>query len=1415
MRKSLIHLLILIFCFWFNLKIEAQQNFEIESISTEEGLSQGMINDILQDREGFLWIATKDGLNRYDGHNFKIFTNDPNDPWSISGNTIIKLFEDSDGRIWATSDNSGINIYDKKTGRFHHIRHQPNDPSSLTGNYIDQIIEDTSGYFITRVENQEINMFRLNADFFTHKKSPQIIRIPMPIEQKDRDSSPYGYRMIRGLIKDKKERIWVGGNKSIYKLDVQQAKLVLSFEGTSFEFGVANPDGSIFGCNFDPLFFVWDGNKITPIVTDFDASDVALANNSTMWILNNNRLYGIDISDWKEKLPNRIDDKKYIFDWSPSTEISSIQWPHRKIQIDQAGIIWVGTNGYGLYKINPKKNLFNHALKGVSIRNIVEKKDGQLILQNYSSEWVNEDLSCIAHAEFPPARWGCFAGQIIESKSNSTWYLYMSYLDENSRLKYNLYADTIPQRFFTINNYDPITKDYNKYKISWSHADNQPILESKDGTIWMAGYNDVLSEFDPISKKFTSYNTQNGKQLNVAFKEPKSAKSENYSTALFEDSNGTLWVGTGRGFSKCTLPQENGQHLKTTHYANIPGDQNSLNYNHVSCFIEDPAYPSRFLWVGTKGGGLNRFDKIDGSFKHLTTKDGLPNDVVYGLLSDEEGNIWGSTNKGLFCMSQQSEDETQVNYSFRNFSKADGLQDNEFNTGAYRKLSDGRLVFGGVNGYNTFDPKEVLSSEFTPDTYITDIFVNNKPVSVNDETKILKNTIETSQSITLSHLDKILTLEFASLDFTDPERIKYRYQLVGADNTWVDAGNNRSATFLNLQPKNYTFRVQGTNSQGIWNDQIAELQINILPPWWNTWWAYFLYIIIALAAISIYIRFYINRAKLRQQLQFEKRETDRVKELDTLKTQLYINMTHEFRTPLTIILGMAKQVKEDPKKHFSSGMNMIIGNGQNLLGLVNKMLNLSKLESGKMKLDLRQSDIVLFLRHLVESFRSYASKKEIQLHFLPEIEYVLMDFDQDKLQQIISNLISNAFKFTPHGGHIYFSIRKENDQLQIRVKDTGRGVNEEDKQKIFERFYQTDNSSTREYEGTGIGLALSKQLTNLMGGQISVESPPLGSKKGTEFQVNLPITQNSIIIELEEVTNLVKFKNSSSYPSEFNQPNESKPLGQTPAVLNAKEDLAYNSKKLILLVEDNEDIVAYVASILKDHQLIVGVNGQEGYELATERVPDIIISDVMMPVMDGFELVQKLKLDNRTDHIPIILLTARADMESKLEGLEYGATTYLAKPFEKQELLYIIKNLFELRNKLQLHYQSTSGLLELKAAEGDLKESSTVEDAFIIKTRDIIEANLKDFDFSVEDLAKELHLSHSQLGRKLNALSGFSPNTFIRNSRLKKAKEILIADREVSISTVAFDSGFNDPSYFSRIFKREIGQSPNEWRKSN
>jgi signal transduction histidine kinase/DNA-binding response OmpR family regulator/ligand-binding sensor domain-containing protein len=1344
----------LISLLWLELNTSAQKAPDYESISTAQGLSQGMVFDILQDQEGFIWAATKNGLNRYDGYSFKVFSNDPYNPNSLSSNTIVKLFEDSRGRIWVGTESAGLNVYDKKSGKFFRIAHNVSDPASLSGNAIRLMGELRDGRMLVATEGAGLNIIDLPADFLTSAAAPLITRLALPNDVQ-----------VYGLGKDKDERMWVGGlDGSVYRFDPTKNSFIKLDKGRLLNNGYFTQDGSILISN---NFFLSDGKDVFPL---FDTNKSAAGNILFRPKVLDMRFYRdvffFEVSKWEPGKP-------VVWDVQLPLATKVIN----PFIIDRSGILWSGSVGYGLRKYNAASSKFKTLIPGNSIRWIIPVTPDDLYVGNFGLDWFRLRNDSVEPKVFRRTQFVTRIDNFIITKAGDYWL----------KISDSCYYNYIPSSGKLIAH--PEINYY--YKTN----DKQPILEDSKDRIWFPGPGGIFTLLQQKTGSISSFsiNTQPAKPI----------PSNAFITVLYEDKQGVFWIGTQQGFAKVVFTDNKIASPQVKWYYNNSSTRNSLNYDHVSAFLDDAAAPDKYLWICTKGGGLNRMDKTTGDFIHLTVKNGLPDDVVYGILPDDEGNIWGSTNNGIFCLLANKNNDSTA-WTFRNFTKAYGLQDDEFNTGAYKKLANGNLAFGGVNGLNVFNPKEILNSAFTPNVFITNIMINNSPVTAGDKTGLLQDNIEQTKSITLNHLQDILTLEFSSLDFTASAQNKYRYQLVGIDDGWVESGVRRTATYLHLPAGKYTFKIQGSNSQGIWSDKIDELQITMLPPWWRSWWAYLFYALLLLLAIRAYFKFSVNRAKLKAQLNLEQLEAKRVKELDTVKTQLYTNITHEFRTPLTVIMGMAQQVISKPEEHFGSRMDMIVRNGQSLLNLVNEMLDLSKLETGKMQLQLTNGDIINFLRYIVESFHSLAESQHKHLHFLTEIDALHVSYDPEKIRQIVANLLSNALKFTPEKGNVYISVSKnelpgdEPVSLIIKVKDTGIGIPEDQLQHIFDRFYQLDNSHTRKAEGTGIGLALTKELVKLMEGEIMVKSPPAGANKGSEFTVTLSFTKVTATEE-QPVNTTIKETYHAAIKTTVPDPH--------PA--------ADGKQPMILLVEDNADVVAYTASCLPDYRLAVGNDGKEGFEIASEIIPDLIITDVMMPLVDGFELTRRLRNDERTSHIPIIMLTAKADMESKMEGLQQGADVYLAKPFHREELLMRIKKLLELRQNLQQYYLRKAGIgnnnTQAAIPAEEISIQDNIEDVFVKKVREAVEIHLTDATFTVEQLCKLVFMSHSQLHRKLDALTGCSPNKFIRIIRLNKAKELL-KNPDNSIASIALDCGYNDPGYFGRVFKQEYGVTPQEWR---
>ncbi len=973
MRRPFMHLAVIFTLLLYGLVPVArgQTSPGFELISTNQGLAQGMINDMIQDKEGFIWIATKGGLNRYDGYNFKLFATDPQDPYSISSNAVSSLLEDSKGRIWAATYDGGINVYNKKTGRFLRIYKKAGDPSGLAGNRIESaMFELPDGRIIVCPQGGGLQLIALPGDDITQSPVISSVNIPPGI-------------VVNGLGKDDKGFIWVGCvNYPIYIYNPAKGLELLS-DGRTYT-NLITKVGTRLSDRYSQAFLLHPDPQRDLPFQDSTGKLVrgAISEDAGGQVLLQQQIplqpgsHGSVFFDFSKCQPGDS------LSTATVVGLRSIKDQNiKKILVDRSGNLWAGTLGYGLYKYKLRNNRFQASLAGQAIQKIAVLNNQQLYVNGWGQvsmldsegKTIPNSLMSVANGEPYQA--------VLQSANGDYWVRSYNKLSRYSAGKQLLGSWDNPV--------NPVRTEQ-----------LQPIIEDSKHHIWLAGADGNLARIDAASGEMNKFLLKTGQLSGTA--------GVVQTNAFYEDAQGVFWLATEHGFAKLVFPNGNGNPA-ITWFKNIPGDNESLNYNYVSWFTDDPA-DKNYLWIATKGGGINRLDKQTGKFIHYTSKDGLPNDVVYGLSADKAGNLWGSTNRGLFCMMAGKKAEAPV---FRLFNSNDGLQADEFNTNSLAKLKDGTLVFGGVNGINMFDPQKVLAGNFSAPVYITGLQIGNKHIVPGDETEVLQQTIEQTTAISLTYLQDVVTFEFSALDFTVPAQNKYRYQLAGIDKEWVEAGNRRTATYLHLPAGSYVFKVQGSNSQGTWSEYIAELKITVLPPWWLSWWAYIIYAVLIALAVSAFLQFNINKAKLQSQLNYEQLEAKRVKELDSVKTQLYTNITHEFRTPLTVILGMAQQVIDKPQEQFESRMDMILRNGRSLFNLVNEMLDLSKLETGKMELQLTNGDVIGFLRYLVESFHSLAVSQQKQLHFLADADAIYLEYDKEKLRQIVSNLLSNAIKFEP------------------------------------------------------------------------------------------------------------------------------------------------------------------------------------------------------------------------------------------------------------------------------------------------------------------------------------------------------------------------------------------------------------------
>jgi len=986
--------------------------------------------------------------------------------------------------------------------------------------------------------------------------------------------------------------------------------------------------------------------------------------------------------------------------------------------------------------------------------------------------------------------------------------------------------------------------------------------------IWIGTYRGGLDLFNPVAEKFTHFRNDPDDSLTI---------QHNFILTIFEDNERNLYVGSFTGLDKydrkkrtftrfpypiiqegvLSLLEDSRGNLWLGTYSGLSFvDKKAytvINYVHdfndEKCAVPDVCYDiyedsNGHIWIGA-GKGLFRFDRENQQFVRYHAGEGLANQYITGIVEDREGNLWLSTGQSILRMLDAIELPARPNYI--NFGIFEGVK------GLFLSKS-AEIYFGGNHGLNVLSSQDIAQNPFPPPIVLTRLKIFNKDVIIGKEDSPLKKHIAETPQITLTHEQSVFTFEFAALNYIFPGKNKYAFLMEGFEKEWNYVGNQRSATYTNLDPGEYVFRVKGSNNDGVWNEPGIAIQIKITPPWWKTCWAYCFYVLsFGLLLFSIW-RFQLNKANMKHELALEHLHAEKLEEINRMKSRFFSNVTHEFRTPLTLIMGLIQQIfASDLDGRFKDQSKMIIRNSQKLYQLINQLLDLSKLEAGYMPLRTRRENIIPLLNELVMLFSPLAERKQIGIHFSvlgdsdngkDSIDVYL---DQEKFEKIISNLLLNAIKFTPEGGDIQIHVQKQiagkikttsnkKDNFQVKnklrkkiirkkstqfshvdssnlskqlkhgyveviVKDTGIGCRGDSIDKIFNRFYQVDNELANKHEGSGIGLAITRELVELHYGTITVESV-LG--KGTKFIVRLPLGKDHLK-EAEIVTHSGDDEHDE-YPIEPIWDNIYE-HDYAEAVINSR---SFSRRKLpiLLIVEDNADFRKYLNDQLSpDYQVLEAKDGLEGLVTSTEQIPDLIVSDVKMPGINGFELCQKVKSDERTSHIPVILLTVKASEESKIEGLETGADDYMTKPFDIKELKVRIRNLIDQRRQLRLRFNRKQGLKPEEIA------TTSVDEQFLRKALAIIEQKMSDPDFSVQEFAREIALSRVQLHRKLRSLTGQSTSEFIRVVRLNRAAQMLKQNHE-SVTQIAYLVGFNSSSYFSRSFYKHFGVSPSEFANS-
>lgn len=1363
-------------------------NIKFEQLS--EGLSEKSVTCILQDQKGFMWFGTRNGLNRYDGVEFKIYEFVYGDSTSLSGNFINSLVEDSVGNIWVGTLDAGLNLYDRERDIF--IRYQPKagDPDALSDNWISDLYSDSKNNLWVGTEKEGLDLLEPGSKKFQHFKSDP------------KNTSGLSNNHIRVIFEDAKSNLWVGtygGGLDLF--DRKKNKFIHHRHDPEDENSISS--NYLYSCLKDSQGNTWVGTReglnllvetkegyhfkrYKPNIKDPTGLihnivlSIAEDNLGRLWIGMENgalTIYDKSTQTFNNFWPDPLD---------PTSIGSNSIWCVYK---DKMGTIWIGARNRGINKWDQYHTKFvhhilppsgDHKLANNDVLCFVEDEKGNL--------WIGTDGGGLNYLDRATNKYTHYVHDPKDPQSLSSNSVISLELDSHGDL--------------WIGTWEGGLNRFNKKTGTFHHYYNDPnnpkslgsnyvfsIFEDSSHKLWVSAFYEGLDLYDRETDSFIHYRRD--------ATNPKSI-GHNRVFTMFEDSRKNMWIGSEGGGLIHMQKDPDGQPVFTSYRYN-PDDPSSLSSNLINAIYEDSRHN---LWIGT-WAGLNRFDYQTRTFKAFRKEDGLADNVVYGMIEDGDGNFWVSTNQGISKFDP-------VKIKVENYNTADGLQAQEFIRGSFLKSKSGEFFFGGVNGFNSFFPKAILSNPNVPPVYITNFWIYNDLMKPGIPNSPLESNITETKKIVLPYTQNEFSFEFAALNYSQAFKNRYSYYLEGYDKTWHDAGTQRKASYAKVPPGEYTFSVKATNNDGVWNEKGTVLKIIVNPPWWKTWWAYTIYAVAVIALFLWYRKNLINRERLRNDLKLEHLELTKMQEMDRLKSYFFANISHEFRTPLTLILSPIRDMvtgnfRGDIKKQYQ----MVIRNGERLLRLINQLLDLSKLGAGSMKLKTSRLDIVQFLKPIVSAFDSYAQKSHLKFSFEHPAEPVWVYFDTDKFEKIITNLLSNAFKFTREGEiklsvtviglpHDKLTQRLDlNNKVEIAVTDSGAGIPQEYIDSIFDHFYQVAHHSNS--EGSGIGLSLTKELVELHKGKIVVESV---EGKGSTFKVLFllgkdhikeseidetdgPISENHrTVTGLDQITPI-----SVSVPSQ------------------AVEDPNENALPRLLIVEDNSDMRTYIKQSLEGNFVISeSADGKDGLRKGMEIIPDLIISDVMMPGMDGVTLCKTFKTNIYTSHIPIILLTAKADLESKMEGLETGADEYLSKPFNSYELQVRARNLVRSREILRERFTESKKLV-LEPKEISI---TSLDEKFLKNVLQVIEKNMGDSEFRVETLGKELQMDHMAVYRKIKALTGQTAVEFIRIIRLKRAAQLL-RQQKLTVAEVTYNVGFNDLQYFRTCFKKQFGVTPSEY----
>jgi signal transduction histidine kinase/ligand-binding sensor domain-containing protein/DNA-binding response OmpR family regulator len=1316
---------------------------------------------INQDKQGFIWLGTRNGLNRYDGIDLLSFFHHDNDSLSLTNNLVNTIQVGIDGVLWIGTY-EGLSLFDPKQFKFHNIDYFVKGGSIPTFGSILSIENGDNGIvWIGTIAN---GLFKVST------KEGRLEQI-----KANSESLSICDNWVNALKFDKKGRLWVGTKNGLSLIE-GDSKVTNFFQNSGNNNSISN-------------------NYIRAITEDEEGN---------IWIATSSMGLHKVVEREGEIYFEQVLFYKDFYSYNPVFDVLSLM-------PDKNGNIWIGTENGGLFVYNPKINKTEHflndpfdpkSISGNSIYTTYQSKDGIIWIGTYNQGVCFYDENKLKFEHF-------FQNP---TKAN---FLNCNIIKVMKAVNNELIIGTDGGGLTYANIATNQSEHYIKNSDNNSISSNTIMCMLPDGNdkVWLGTWDSGLTIFDRRSRSFKKYNKSIDKNNILEIE---------HITAFLKDRSGKIWIGTfGHGLNyyvpredkiyhfnssdagnttldieniQCMLQSSSEEILLGTmdglyvvsdintkpqihHYQYNSADSTTLSNNLVVDLFEDSRHQ---IWIGTIGGGLNLFNAKTGKFRHFSEKEGLPENSVRSIISDKKNKLWISTNLGIASLNP----ETFEVKAFR--SKV--LQDvGEFLFGSATIDREGNIYFGGSNGFIKFHPDNLKENRNIPAVYFSDFRLFNKSVKIGEKKSVLSKHISSTESIVLDHNQSVVTIDFVALNYTESNQNQYAYYLEGFEPDWNYSGKNNSATYTNLDPGKYVFKVKASNNDGTWNPVPATLKIRVRSPIWATWWSFAGYIM-TLSLIFFFIsRSLQKRIEEKQALSAERTQNQNMQELKDRKLQFFTNISHEIRTPLSMIISPLDEVLEMPNLN-NDARKKIRYAGENsrlLLKLVNQLLDLRKLDSSKMELFLSRVNINDLINHTVQLHKLKAEEKKIDLILEPLDTEDSFYVDTDKIEKIINNLLSNAIKFSPENSLIFIRISQKisPELLTIEVIDSGIGLEKSQVPLVFERFYQGKTALNK--GGTGIGLALSKELSEIHKGELCVDSE---NGAGSCFRLNIPANTNAynglenVIIE-----------------------------GPLPAISTVQELQTDNNdfklmKYSMVIVEDDVQIRSYLEEeFSKYYKVYTAGNGKVGYEIILKNLPDIIISDILMPEVDGLELCSMVKSNIETSHIPIIILTAKIEIEQQIIGLETGADAYIPKPFNMRYLKVLVKNTLDKRSNMYKSFSQNSIIIPSEFS------TNKVDEEFLQKVIHYIETNIENTDLSVDLLAQNMNLSRSQVYRKIKALTDLTANEFIRQIRLKKALNLL-SEGTLNISEIAYSVGFSSQSYFTRSFKEFYGKSPSDLR---